>query len=107
MDQYLPQEEVRRIIISDMVKKRNSIVPDPTFTSIKKRVYYGLSPLSQYSFGVPLVLLGLSHRALKWIRRTFEDGSKVMLKYTLLTNIGDSMKSNKNRFYILTLFQNL
>ncbi len=27
MDQYIPQEEGRRIIISDMVKKRNSIVP--------------------------------------------------------------------------------
>ena len=27
MDQYLPQEDVRRIIISDMVKKRSSIVP--------------------------------------------------------------------------------
>lgn len=27
MDQYIPQEETRRIIISDMVKKRNSIVP--------------------------------------------------------------------------------
>ena len=27
MEQHIPQEEVRRIIISDMVKKRNSIVP--------------------------------------------------------------------------------
>lgn len=27
MKQYIPQEETRRIIISDMVKKRNSIVP--------------------------------------------------------------------------------
>ena len=27
MKQKLPQEEVRRIIITDMVKKRNSIVP--------------------------------------------------------------------------------
>lgn len=27
MGQFIPQEEVRRIIISDMVKKRNSIVP--------------------------------------------------------------------------------
>ena len=27
MVQFIPQEEVRRIIISDMVKKRNSIVP--------------------------------------------------------------------------------
>lgn len=27
MEQYIPQGEVRRIIISDMVKKRNSIVP--------------------------------------------------------------------------------
>ena len=27
MDQYTPKEEIRRIIISDMVKKRNSIVP--------------------------------------------------------------------------------
>jgi len=27
MDQHISQEEIRRIIISDMVKKRNSIVP--------------------------------------------------------------------------------
>ena len=27
MDQYIPQEEVWRFIISDMVKKRKSIVP--------------------------------------------------------------------------------
>ena len=27
MDSHIPQDEVRRIIISDMVKKRNSIVP--------------------------------------------------------------------------------
>lgn len=27
MEQYISQEETRRIIISDMVKKRNSIVP--------------------------------------------------------------------------------
>ena len=27
MEQHIPQEEVRRIIISDMVKKRNTIVP--------------------------------------------------------------------------------
>lgn len=27
MEQYISQEEVRRIIISDMVKKRDSIVP--------------------------------------------------------------------------------
>ena len=26
MDQYLPQEKTRRIIINDIVKKRNSIV---------------------------------------------------------------------------------
>lgn len=48
MDQYIPQEEVRRIIISDMVKKRNSIVPNPTLTFMKERDYYGLSFLSQY-----------------------------------------------------------
>jgi hypothetical protein len=27
MDQHISQDEIRRIIISDMVKKRNSIVP--------------------------------------------------------------------------------
>ena len=27
MEQKIPQEEIRRIIISDMVKKRNTIVP--------------------------------------------------------------------------------
>ena len=44
MDQYIPQEEVRRII-SDMVKKRSSIVP--------------------------LVLLWFSYGALKWICSVF------------------------------------
>ena len=42
------QDEVRRIIINDMVKKRNSIVPDSTLTSMKERDYYGLSLRSQY-----------------------------------------------------------
>lgn len=48
MDQHILQEEVRRIIISDMVKKRNSIIPYPPLTSMKERGYYGLSLLSQY-----------------------------------------------------------
>lgn len=35
IDHYTPKEEIRRIIISDMVKKRNSIVPDFTFRFMK------------------------------------------------------------------------
>ena len=61
MEQHISQEEVRRIIISDMVKKRNSIVP--------------------------LALLWLSYKSLKWIRSAFIDDSKVKQRYTLLTNI--------------------
>ena len=48
--------------------------------------------------GEPLDLLWLSYRALRWIRSVFldgprgkaerEEGSKVMRRYTLLTNIG-------------------
>lgn len=38
-------------------------------------------------FGVPLVLLWLSSGALKWIRGAFEEGSKVMWRYTLLMDI--------------------
>lgn len=49
MDQHISQEEIRRIIISDMVKKRNSIVPNFPLTSMKERGYYGLSLLPQYS----------------------------------------------------------
>ena len=59
MEQYISQEETRRIIISDMVKKRGSIVP--------------------------LVFLWLSYGALKWIRSAFEKDLKVMWRYTLLT----------------------
>lgn len=35
---------------------------------------------------VPLALLWLSYRTLKWIRSVFEEGSKVMRNYTLLTD---------------------
>ena len=38
------------------------------------------------SFGVPLVLFWLSYGVLKWIRSVFEEGSKVMRNYTLLTD---------------------
>jgi hypothetical protein len=48
MDQFIPQEEVSRIIISYMVNKRSSIVPNSTLTSVKERGYYSLSLLSQY-----------------------------------------------------------
>ena len=49
MNKYTSQEEVRRNIIKDMVKKRNSIVPS-ALTSMKERGYYGLSLLSQYYY---------------------------------------------------------
>ena len=38
-------------------------------------------------FGAPLVLLGSSYRAMMWIHSAFEEGSKVMRRYTLMTNI--------------------
>ena len=54
MTQNISQEETRKIIISDMVKKRNSqmkypqvAVDDAALTSMKERGYYGLSLLSQ------------------------------------------------------------
>ena len=39
------------------------------------------------SFAVPLVCIWLSNRALKWIRSSFEEGSKDMSAYTQLTNM--------------------
>ena len=86
-EQHISQDETRRIIISDMVKKRNSIVPESSLTSMMVPGYCGLSLLPQFPFGVPLVLLELSYRSLNWIRSAFEEGSKVMWRYTPLTNI--------------------
>lgn len=73
MEPYTPQEEVRRTIISDMVKKRNSIVP--------------------------LVLLWI----LKWIRGAFldepssqaerEEGSKVIRRYAVNDRYGLNSKT--------------
>lgn len=48
MEQHIPQDKIRRIIISDMVKKRNTIVHDSTLISMKECRYYGLTLLSQY-----------------------------------------------------------
>ena len=73
MEQYISQDEIRRIIITDMVKKRGSIVP-------VIRVDTNVS----YSFGVPLVLLWLSDEPLTWICSAFEEGSKFMWRYALL-----------------------
>lgn len=80
----------------------------------KANCRYGTNAVyNSSSLGVPLVLLWLSYRALKWIRNAFldepsgrstsgslfpkglkkaehEEGSKVMWRYTLLTNIGSS-----------------
>ena len=65
----MSKEEVRRTIISDMVKKKNSIVPVIGEDTIV------------YSLCVPLVLLELPYGALKWIRNTYEEGSKAMCRY--------------------------
>ena len=62
MEQFIPQEETRRIIISDVVKKEDSIVSYSALTSMKERGYYGLSFLSQYSFDI------------SWIRSSFIEG---------------------------------
>ena len=71
MNKYTSQEETRRTIIKDMVRKRNSIVP----------------VIGEDTIVYPLALLWLSYGALKWIRSAFEEGLKVMRRYTLLMNI--------------------
>lgn len=43
--------------------------------------------LPRPSFGMPLVLLWLSYGPFKWSRLAFDEGSKVMRRYTPLTNI--------------------
>ena len=98
MEQHIPQDEIRRIIISDMVKKRNSIVPDPTLTYMKGHGYYGLSFLSKLSYGIPFVSLWSSYVILKWIHSAFDKGSKVIWRYLPLTNI--SSKSYKVCFIV-------
>ena len=88
MDQYIPQEEVRGILISDMVKKRNSIVLNSNLTSMKDRSHYELVLLPLYSFSSSLVLLWLSYSTLKWISGVFEKDSKVEVrKYMPLTDL--------------------
>ena len=61
MELFTSQEEIRRIIIIDMVKKRNSIAP--------------------------LVLLWFFDGTLRWIHSAFEEGLKSMRRYALFTNI--------------------
>ena len=72
MNKYTSQEETRRNIIKDMVKKRNSIVP----------------VIGEDTIVFPFALLWLSYGALKWIRSAFEEGLKVMRRYALLRNVG-------------------
>lgn len=43
--------------------------------------------LLRSSFGVPLVLLWLSYRVLKWIRGEFKEDLKIIRRYALLTNL--------------------
>ena len=87
MNQYVSQEEVRRIIISDMVKKRNSIVPNSALTSMKERGHCGLPFLPQSFFDVPLVLLWLSYGAFKLIQSAYKEGLMFMRGYMLLVTI--------------------
>ena len=111
-EQHTSQEDTRQNIINDMVKKRNSIVPESSLISMMMRGYCGPSLLSQFPFGVPLVFLELSYRPLKRFRCAFldesrgrstfgrlqgkkaerEEGLKVLRKYTLLTNIGSLVR---------------
>lgn len=46
--------------------------------------------LYRRAFGISLALLWLSYGVLEWIRRVFEEGSKVMRRYLELMNIGSS-----------------
>ena len=62
MDQHISQDEIRRIIISDMVKKRNSIIPVIGEDTI---VYY---------FGVPFFFFWFFYETLNGIRSVFEKG---------------------------------
>lgn len=48
--------------------------------------------LPKSSSGVPLILVWLSYGVLTWGRSGFEEGSEVIRKYTLLTNIGSVVK---------------
>lgn len=75
MEQYNSQEEVRRNIISDMVKKRNTIVP----------------VIGEDTIAFPLTLLWLSYGTLKRIRCAFIEGLKVMRRYTLLADTSASI----------------
>ena len=107
-EQHTSQEGTIRIIISDMVKKGDSIVSYFPLTSKMVRSYCGHSLMPQYynkfnfpiitttksqkyrsiSLGASLVPLGLSYSTLSWIRSAFKEVSKVMRRYSLLTNIG-------------------
>lgn len=75
MKQDISQEEIRRIIISDMVKKRGSIVPVIGENTV------------MHSFCLPLLLLGLSYGLVRWIRCAFKDVLKAMRRYMPLTGI--------------------
>lgn len=103
MEQHIPQEEVRRIIISDMVKKRNIFVKPNAdmlacmLTREKRRMksnsivpVIGEDTIASFSFGVLSFLLWLSDWTLKWIRSAFEEGSKNMWRYAPLSNKGSS-----------------
>lgn len=117
-EQHISQEGTIRIIISDMVKKGDSIVSDFPLTSMMVRSFCGHSLMPQYynkfnfpiitttksqkyrsiSFGAPLVPLWLSYRLLKLICSVFldepngqaerEEGSKFLRRCTLFTNTG-------------------
>lgn len=99
MEQHIPQEEIRRIIISDMVKKRSVFVkPNADMLACmlrraKRRMRSNsIVPVIGedtivFSLGVPLILHCFSYKTLKRIRSAFKEGSKVMRRYTRLTNI--------------------
>ena len=77
MKQTISREEVRRTIISDMVEKRNSIVPVIGVDTF-------VCPSS-----VPLILFWLSsgYESWKLIRSVFKEGSKAIRRYMLLTSV--------------------
>lgn len=75
MEQHISQEETRKIIISDMVKKKGTIVPIIGEDTV-------MNP-----FCFPLVLLGLSYGLVRWIRWAFKEVLKSMQRYMPLTGI--------------------
>ena len=90
MEQYLPQDEIRRTIITDMVRKRN-VFHKPNADMLACMLRREKRRTKSNSI-VPLVLLWKYYEPLKWISCVFEEGSMIMLRYALLAEINPHNK---------------